>query len=57
MRRWGRCTELLEIDQKCVAMGDVELEVATRTSQMSGTIELPQTKPPTKEYTWRDPRL
>ena len=29
-RRWRRCTEGQEIEQRCVAMGDGELGVATR---------------------------
>jgi hypothetical protein len=41
-KRWGRirygrrCTEGQEIEQRCVAMGDVELGVATRKFQMPG---------------------
>jgi hypothetical protein len=38
-RRWRRCTEGQEIEQKCVAMGDGELGVATRKSQMPGMQE------------------
>ena len=43
-RRWRRCTEGQEIEQRCVAMGDGELGVATRKSQMPGTQEIPRTQ-------------
>ena len=42
-RRWERCTEGQEIEQRCVAMGDGELGVATRKSQMPGKQEPPRT--------------
>ena len=42
-RRWRRCTEGQEIEQRCVAMGDGELGVATRKSQMPGKQEPPRT--------------
>jgi hypothetical protein len=34
-----RCTEGQEIEQRCVALGDGKLEVATRKSQMPGKQE------------------
>ena len=43
-RRWKRCTEGHEIEQKYVAMGDGELEVATRKFQMPGKQETPRTQ-------------
>jgi hypothetical protein len=42
-RRWWRCTEGQEIEQRCVAMGNGELGVATRKSQMPGKQEPPRT--------------
>ena len=42
-RRWRRCTEGQKIEQRCVAMGDGELGVATRKSQMPGKREPPKT--------------
>jgi hypothetical protein len=42
-RRWKRCIEIQEIEQRCVAMGDRELWVATRKSQMPGNQEPPRT--------------
>ena len=42
-KRWRRCTEGQEIEQRCVAMGDGELGVATRKSQMPGKQEPPRT--------------
>jgi hypothetical protein len=36
-RRSGSCTEKQEVKQSFVALGDVELRVATRKSQMPGT--------------------
>jgi hypothetical protein len=42
-RRWKRCTEGQEIEQRCVAMGNGELEVVTRKSQMPGKQEPPRT--------------
>ena len=41
--RCGRSTEGQEIEQRCVAMGDGELGVATRKSQMPGKQEPPRT--------------
>jgi hypothetical protein len=41
-RRWRRCTEGQEIEQRCVAMGEGELGVATRKSQMPGKQEPPR---------------
>ena len=35
-RRWRRYTEGQEIKQRCVAMGDGELGVATRKPQLPG---------------------
>ena len=43
-RRWRRCTEGQEIEQRCVAMGDGELGIATRKSQMPGKQEAPRTQ-------------
>ena len=43
-RRWRRCTEGQEIEQRCVAMGDGELGVATRKSQMPEKQEAPRTQ-------------
>ena len=40
----GRCREGQEIEQRCVAMGDGELGVATRTSQMTEKEENPRTQ-------------
>ena len=42
-KRWRRCTEGQEIEQRCVAMGDEELGVATRKFQMPGKQEPPRT--------------
>jgi hypothetical protein len=42
-RTWRRCIEGQEIEQKCVAMGDGELEVAKRKYQTSGKHELSRT--------------
>jgi hypothetical protein len=39
----GECTKGQEIEQKCVAMGDGELGVTTRKSQMLGEQEPPRT--------------
>ena len=39
-----RCTEGQEIEQRCVAMGDGELGVATRKSQTPGKQETPRTQ-------------
>jgi hypothetical protein len=36
LEEWGRYTEDLEIEQRCVAMGDAELGVTNRNSQMPG---------------------
>ena len=41
--RWRRCTEGQGIEQRSVAMGDAEVEVATRKSQMPGKQEPPRT--------------
>ena len=41
-RRWGKCTECEEIEQRCVAIGDGELGVATRKSQMPEKQEVPR---------------
>jgi hypothetical protein len=38
-RRWRRCTEGQEIEQRSVAMGNGELGIATRKSQMPGKQE------------------
>ena len=43
-RRQGSCTECEEIEQRCVAMGDGELWVATRKSQMPRKQETPRTQ-------------
>jgi len=43
-RRQGRCTEGQQIEQRCVAMQDGELVVATRKSQMPGKQETPRTQ-------------
>jgi len=42
-RRWGRCTEGQKIKHRCVAMGDGELGLAIRKSQMPGKQEPPRT--------------
>ena len=42
--RERRYTEDQEIEQRCVAMGDGELGVATRKSQMPGKQEAPRTQ-------------
>jgi hypothetical protein len=42
-RRWKRCTKVQEIEQRCVAMWDEEVRVATRKSQMPGKQECPRT--------------
>jgi hypothetical protein len=41
-RRWRRCTEGQEIEQRCVTMGDGELGVATKKCQMPGKKEAPR---------------
>jgi hypothetical protein len=41
-RRWRRCTEDQEIEQRCVAVGGGELGVATTKSQMPGNQETPK---------------
>jgi hypothetical protein len=41
-RRWRRCTEGQEIEQRCVAMGNGELGITTRKSPMPGQQELPR---------------
>jgi hypothetical protein len=40
-RRWRGCTVVQEIEQSCVAMGDGELEAATRKSQKIGKLPGP----------------
>jgi hypothetical protein len=40
-KSWRRYTESQGIEQRCVAMGDGELGVATRKSQMPGEQEPP----------------
>jgi hypothetical protein len=35
-KRWRRCTEGQEFEQSCVSMGDGELGLATKKSQMPG---------------------
>jgi hypothetical protein len=40
----GRSTEPQEIKWRCIAVGDGELEVATRKSQMPGKQETPRTQ-------------
>ena len=42
--RCGRCAEGQEVEQRCVAMGDGELEVATSKSQVLGKQEFPRTQ-------------
>ena len=42
-RKWRKYKEGEEIEQRCVAMGDRELGVATRKSQMPGKEEPPRT--------------
>ena len=42
-KRWRRYTEGQEIEQSCAAIGDGELGVATRKSQMPGKQECPRT--------------
>ena len=37
-RRWGRCTEGQEIEQRCVAVGDRELEVARSRCQVNSIL-------------------
>jgi hypothetical protein len=39
-----RCTKGQEIEQRCVKLGDRELRVATRKSQMPGMQETPRTQ-------------
>jgi hypothetical protein len=43
-RRQGRCTEGQEIEQRCVMMGDGELSVPTRKSQIPGKQEASRTQ-------------
>ena len=43
-KRWRRCTEGQEIEQRCVAMGDEDLRVATSKSQMPGKQDAPRTQ-------------
>jgi hypothetical protein len=42
-RRWEWYTQGQEFEERCVAMGDGELGVATRKSQMPGKQEVPRT--------------
>jgi hypothetical protein len=42
-RKWRRCTEGQKIEQRCIAMGDGDLGVAIRKSQMQGKQECPRT--------------
>jgi hypothetical protein len=42
-RRWRRCTEGQEIEQRCVSMGDGELGVVTKKYQMPVKQEPPRT--------------
>jgi hypothetical protein len=42
-RRRGRSTEGQEIEQRCVVVGDEELGIATRKSQIPGKQEAPRT--------------
>ena len=41
-RRWGRNTEDQEFESRYIAVGEGDLEVATRKSQMVGTQEIPR---------------
>jgi hypothetical protein len=43
-RRWGRSTRVQEFESRCVADGEVELEVETRKSQMPETQEVLRTQ-------------
>jgi hypothetical protein len=43
-RRWGRSTEGQEFERRYVAVGEGELGVAIRKSQMPGTQEVPSTQ-------------
>ena len=43
-KRQGRCTEGQKIEQRCVAMGDGEMEGVTRKSQMPEKQEAPRTQ-------------
>jgi hypothetical protein len=43
-RRWVRYTEGRETEQRCVAMGNGELEVAIRKSKMPKKQEAPKTQ-------------
>jgi hypothetical protein len=43
-RKLGRSTEGQEFEQRCVAVGDGELGVATRKTQMPGKQEVPRTQ-------------
>jgi len=44
-RRWEKCTEGQEIEQRCVAMDDGKLGVVNRKSQIPGKQEAPRTQP------------
>ena len=43
-KRWGRSTEGQEFERRYVAVGEGELGVAIRKSQMPGTQEVPSTQ-------------
>ena len=43
-RRGGRCTEVQEIEQRYIAMGDGELVIATRKCQMPKNQVAPRTQ-------------
>ena len=43
-RRWGKSTEGQEFERSCVAVGDGELGIATRKSQMPRKQEAPRTQ-------------
>jgi hypothetical protein len=41
---WGRSTESWEIERRCVAVGNGEMRLATRKSQMTEQQEAPRTQ-------------
>ena len=43
-RRWGKSTECQEFERRRVAMGEGEVGVSTRKSQMPRTQEIPRTQ-------------
>ena len=43
-KRLERCREGHKIEQRCIAVGDWELGIATRKSQMPGKQEAPRTQ-------------